>query len=404
MRILMLAQFYAPVIGGEERMVEALSVGLARRGHEVSVATLAQEGLPPSEWRDGVRIHRVHSAAQRLTRAYSEPGRRQAVPAPDPITVRGLRAVLANERPEVVHAHNWLVHSLVPLKRRSGAALVLSLHDMSFVCATKRFVHEGAPCSGPALAKCVVNASRHYGAVKGLPVALAVRGMQPALRRAVDLFLPVSRAVADGCGLQASGLPYEVAPNFLDDAPVEDAPPVGLPEDGFLLFVGDLVEEKGIHVLLDAYGGLDAAPPLVLIRRPYSARLRALPANVLMLGPRPHAEVLAAWRRCSVAIVPSTWPEPFGLVALEAQAAGKPVVASRVGGLGDIVVDDETGVLVPPGDAEALGRALRRLLLDPDERDRMGASARRHAACFAASPALRRMEALYARARAQRGR
>jgi glycosyltransferase involved in cell wall biosynthesis len=224
--------------------------------------------------------------------------------------------------------------------------------------------------------------------------------MQPAVRRAVDLFLPVSRAVAHDCGLDAMGLPYEVMPNFLDDelaAPAPDQPPAGLPEGPFVLFVGDLVDEKGIDLLLDAYAGLEAAPPLVLIGRPYSERLSSLPPNVLMLGPCPHDQVLSAWRRCSVGVVPSIGPESFGLAALEAQAAGKPVIATRVGGLDEVVVDAETGVLVPPGDVGALRGALRALLSDEGARARMGRSARRHAARFAASQALPRMEDVYTR-------
>ena len=398
----MLAQFYPPMIGGEERMVETLSVGLARRGHSVSVATLLSNTLPEYEERDGVRIHRIPSVGQRLGRVFSESGRRHAPPAPDPASVLRLRRLLLQERPDVVHAHNWLVHSILPLKRRCGAALVLSLHDMSLVCATKRFVRDGAPCSGPALGKCVVNASRHYGLAKGVPVALTLRGMQPAVRKAVDLFLPVSRAVARDCGLDAMRLPYEVMPNFLDAELEEPSPrdrlPAGLPDDGFLLFVGDLVAEKGIDVLLDAYAGLHAPPPLVLIGRRYSKRLDTAPAGVLVLGPRPYEEVLSAWRRCSVGVVPSTGPESFGLVALEAQAAGRPVIATRVGGLDEVVVDGVTGVLVKPGDVGALRDALRWLLSDAAACARMGRAARRHAAQFTASHALPRTEAAYAHA------
>jgi glycosyltransferase involved in cell wall biosynthesis len=403
MRILMLAQFYPPIIGGEERLVETLSVGLARRGHAVSIATLRHDGLPDHEERDGVRIHRIPSVGQRLGRIFSETGRRHAMPAPDPAGLRRLRRLLLDEQPEIVHGHNWLVHSFVPLKRESGAALVLSLHDMSLVCATKRFVRHGVACDGPALGKCLVNASRHYGPAKGVPVALAVRATQPAVREAVDMFLPVSRAVAQACDLEAMRLPYEITPDFLDDDFYDDAPGnvalAGAPDDGFLLFVGDLVADKGIDVLLDAYAGLDAAPPLVLIGRPYSERLnKELPSNVLMLGPRPHAEVRSAWRRCSVGVAPSIGPEAFGLAALEAQATGTPIVATRAGGLVEVVIHEETGLLVAPGDAKALRAALQRLLSDADTRARMGRAARRHAARFA----LPRIEDIYARVRRAR--
>jgi glycosyltransferase involved in cell wall biosynthesis len=84
----------------------------------------------------------------------------------------------------------------------------------------------------------------------------------------------------------------------------------------------------------------------------------------------------AVWEACDVAVVPSTAPEPFGLVAVEAMAAGKPVVAAAHGGLLDIVEDGNTGLLVPPGDAAALAGALSRLADDEGLRRRMGDAGR----------------------------
>ena len=81
-------------------------------------------------------------------------------------------------------------------------------------------------------------------------------------------------------------------------------------------------------------------------------------------------------RRALFSVVPTILPETFGIVALEAGAAGKPVIASDVGGLPDVVVDVETGYLVPPGQAPTLRTAIERLLADPALRGRMGAAAR----------------------------
>ncbi len=83
----------------------------------------------------------------------ADPERAYAPPAPDPLAVRDLRQAIRRFRPDVVHAHNWLVHSYLPLERRSGAAFVLSLHDYSLVCATKRFFYKGGVCSGPGAAQ-----------------------------------------------------------------------------------------------------------------------------------------------------------------------------------------------------------------------------------------------------------
>ena len=217
----MLAQFYAPIVGGEERMTESLAVALARRGHDVAVATLGQEGQDTGEVRDGVRVIRLGGLAQRVPALFSDSGRRHAPPAPDPATVLALRRVLASERPDIVHAHNWLAHAYLPLRRSSAAAYVLSLHDYSLVCATKRLMERGKqPCSGPAPLKCARCASVQYGRLAGPAISLLTRASGAAQRRAVDLFVPVSGEVAARCGLERGDAPYEVLPNFLIEEPV----------------------------------------------------------------------------------------------------------------------------------------------------------------------------------------
>lgn len=103
--------------------------------------------------------------------------------------------------------------------------------------------------------------------------------------------------------------------------------------------------------------------------RPYLESLGWLDADALV----------AAHARCHVSVAPALWPEPFGIVAVEAMAAGRPVVASATGGLESIVADGETGLLVPPGNTVALAAALERLIEDRELVTRMGAAARMRA-------------------------
>lgn len=406
MRVLMLAQFYAPVLGGEELMTESLSVSLARRGHDVAVATLRQPGLARYEERDGVRVHRLGGLAQRFGRLFSEDGRRHAAPAPDPETVLDLRRVLARERPDVVHAHNWLAHAYLPLRRGNPAAYLLSLHDYSLVCATKRLMRRGEPCDGPGLTKCVVCASEHYGRAVGPPVALATMLSGRAQQRAVDLFLPVSNAVATRCGLAARRLPYEVVPNFrLDRGPTtaaDDSPAAELPDGPFILFVGDVTTDKGVGILIEAHARMETRLPLVLIGRVNDARLVEGHPDVISLGLLRHEAVLAAWERCTVGVVPSIWPDSFPTVALEAMAAGAAIVVSRIGGLPEAVTDEDSGLIVEPGDVAGLAAALERLLGDPALRSRLGAGALIRVEQFSAPAVVPRYEQAYERALATR--
>src|SRR3990170_407667 len=139
----MLSQFYPPVVGGEEQLVRNLSRELAARGHTVAVATLGMDGGEAFDMDGQVRVYRLGSLTQRASWLYRDIGRRHAPPFPDLETAMELRRVLRRERPEIVHAHNWMLHSFLPFKRSSGAALVVTLHDYSLVCAQKRLRCQG---------------------------------------------------------------------------------------------------------------------------------------------------------------------------------------------------------------------------------------------------------------------
>lgn len=400
MRILMLADFYPPFAGGVARHVSGLSRELVERGHEVAVATFEGDGLAPYEIDHGVRVYRIRGTTQRLTPLFKDSKRRWAPPFPDPELTWALRQVIARERPDIVHAHTWLVHSFLPLKAWSGAKLVLTMHEYSLVCAKKNPIFRGAVCDGPGLMKCLSCSADHYGRVKGAPAVLALRTMSAPLRRAVDLFLAVSGDAAMWCDLAGDRLPYDVIPNFMPDHVVE--PECGhepylaqLPRENYLLFVGALGRHKGVPVLLDAYAGLVDPPPLVLIGIPWADMPTTFPANVTVLENWPHDAVMQAWSRSCLALVPSVVPESFGIVVIEAMASGRPVIASRIGGLPELVSDGETGLLVPPGDPIALRGAIARLLADPDLAERMGQAGRRKAREFRTSNVIPRIERAY---------
>jgi glycosyltransferase involved in cell wall biosynthesis len=369
MRILLLSQFYPPVIGGEERHVRNLGKALAQRGHDVSVGTLMQPGSPETELDGTVPVHRLRGTLQRLPGLHTDSERRHAPPFPDPELSLGLKRLVAQQRPDIVHAHNWIYASFLPLKGPSGARLVVTLHDYGLVCAKKNFMHLGVHlCGGPALTKCLPCAAGHYGAVKAAATAFGNWASSFAARRVVDRFIAVSHAVARHTGLAEGGVPYEVIPNFVpNDVGMLDPEDVclrELPGDGFILFVGDLMRLKGIDVLLNAYAGLERAPPLVLIGRRVADTPSEFPPNVHVFSTWPHAAIMHAWRRSLFGVLPSVGPEACATVIMEAMASGKAVVATDIGGMPDLVDHGETGLLVPPGDSQALAHAIQALLKD----------------------------------------
>lgn len=154
--------------------------------------------------------------------------------------------------------------------------------------------------------------------------------------------------------------------------PVAMSAPPRLPREGVVrqfVYLGRLVPNKGCDVLLRALAMVQDARVLVLgegsERGPLEALARELHiADRVEFGGWADAEgVATALRRSAALVVPSLWPEPFGLVALEAFREGCPVLASRVGGLAEIVDDGTTGFLVPPNEPRALADAMSRILV-----------------------------------------
>jgi glycosyltransferase involved in cell wall biosynthesis len=348
-------------------------------------------------------VYRIRSSMQRVPWLFSGSERQYAPPFPDPEAMLTMRRIILHERPEIIHAHNWLIHSFLPLKAWSGAQLIVTLHNFSLVCAKMTFMYHKALCNGHGLMKCLDCAVQYYGLAKGIPIVLSHQLMGLAERGAVDMFLAVSQAVAVGNGLVGSRLPFQVIPNFiLDDVgvPRGDAQPYleQLPGDDYLLFVGVLGRMKGVDVLLRAYADLTDAPPLVLIGH-QAPDWPILPLdrlhNVFVLKDWPHYAIMEAWRRSIMALVPSVVPEACSTVVMEAMSAGRPVIASRIGGMIDLVADRETGFLVQPGNPSELRQAIEQLLANPHLRSRMGQASLRKVVEFQASTVVPRIEHVY---------
>src|SRR5260370_14700125 len=334
-------------------------------------------------WGGGVGGYRVRCARGRAPWFLGDGGRQSAPPFPDPEVMLALRRIIVHEQPEIVHAHNWLVYSFLPLKAWSGARLIVTLHSYDLVCAKTTLLYQGSSCDGPGFTKCLGCTAESYGLAKGIHTVLSRWVMDLVRGGAVERVLRVGQPAGGGNGLVGSRLRFQVIPNFLPGDvgwPQGDIEPylAQLPAGDYLLFVGALSRQKGVDVLLRAYAGLPNAPPLVLIGYPtpgWSISSVDCPDNVFVLKAWPRYAIMEAWRRSMLALAPSVVPETFGMVVMEAMSTGRPVIASRIGGLIDLVADGETGFLVQPGDSLALQQAIERLLAGPDLRRRMGQAA-----------------------------
>jgi glycosyltransferase involved in cell wall biosynthesis len=397
MKILQLTDLFTPIIGGAELHVLYLAREQTRRGHDVSVVTLVGPGGEATDRIEdvGFRVHRIKPAYTRLRWAWSSADKPYHPPFPDPIVARDLQRIIKRERPDVVQAHNWIAYSYLAIKSRISPPLLWTQHDYSLACPKKTLLYyrDAGVCPGPALGRCVACSAEQYGSTKGAAVTLGLFASNAALHRRIDRVIAVSTPVARVAKL-ALGLPNDRVKVVngsieVDAAVVADAPPRPefLPkDDGYLLFVGALGVYKGVTDLLDAFELLgDDAPPLVVLGTPRSDTPTDWPDRVIVRENVPHDQVMAAWRHCGIGVLPSRWAEPYPLVALEAAAAGCPLVATRIGGFAEIVADGVTGLLVPPSDPAALARAIRQLLDNPQMAREMGEAAHQKAQDFTVS-------------------
>jgi glycosyltransferase involved in cell wall biosynthesis len=407
-RLLLATDHYLPFIGGAHRQTHLLARHMVSRGHEVAVVTPWHGGLPTREEDEGIVVHRVRQLRTVVPALVRDSSQRHQPPFPDPVSIRALRRVLRETRPDLVHVNGWLAFSLTAAMAGQRIPLLVSAREYTYFCATRTMLHQGLPCSGPAPRKCLACAADYYGAAKGVVTAASVAAGRPLLARRMTGLHSVSTYVHDVtleylCGGREAaterGLVQATIPSVLDgnvdvhDGRVDDCL-ARLPREPYVMFVGAFREAKGLNVLFDAYARLDAPPPLVLMGTIKRDAPAVFPPDATIITDVPHAAVMAAWEGAMFGVMPSNWPEPLGMVLAEALSMGRPVIGTQIGGHADIV-DETCGILVPQGDAEALAEAMRTLIDDPELRGRMGLAARERARTFAAEAVLPRYEQLY---------
>ena len=366
MKVLMVSWEYPPVvIGGLGRHVHHLATALAANGHDVVVLSRRPFGTDPASHPSTDGIHegvRVIAAAQDPHEFDFGTDMMAWTLAMGHAMIRaGLQLHTQGWLPDVVHAHDWLVaHPAIALAEFFDAPMVSTIH--------------------------ATEAGRHSGWVAG-PISRQVHASESWLARESDALIACSHSMADeitelfGPGLSA----VTVIRNGIDSSRWPFAARTGRPDPPELLYVGRLEYEKGVHDAIAALPQIRRAHPgttltvagdgtqqdwLIDVARKH----RVLKA-VRFAGRLDHDALLAALHRADLAVLPSHY-EPFGIAALEAAAAGIPLVASDAGGLGEAVIDGETGLSFPPRDVAALATAVCRALDDPAAAQQRAVAAR----------------------------
>lgn len=353
----MLTWEYPPlVVGGLGRHVEAVSRELVRAGHEVWVVTRGEKDEQVDEIASGVRIRRA--AVDPLAIDFTTESLLAWAQASEHALLRAALPLLGHARPEVVHAHDWLVaQSSITLAGAARAPLVATIH--------------------------ATEGGRHQGWLPA-PLNRAIHSVESWLARSADEIITCSRALRAETARLFDLDPdtVTVVPNGIDLARWRAMARDGgwtredFGADGPLIaFAGRLVHEKGLQTLLAALPRVRRRRPgtrvVVAGTGPYEDSLREqaralrVARAVEWLGFVPEPQVAGLLGTADVAVVPSLY-EPFGLIPLEAAAAGTPAIVSTTGGLADLHADGVATAAFPPGDAAALAAAIDGVLSDTE--------------------------------------
>jgi glycogen synthase len=369
MKVLMVSWEYPPVvIGGLGRHVHHLAKALADAGHEVVVLSRRPSNTDPSTHPSTDKIAegvRVVAAAQDPHEFDFGSDMMAWTLAMGHSMVRAGLAIKGGRnrpwRPDVVHAHDWLVaHPAITLAEHFDVPLISTIH--------------------------ATEAGRHSGWVSGA-ISRQVHTVESWLVNESDSLITCSASMSDeitelfGPGLAET----RVIRNGIDAARwsfAKRCPRTGPPH---LVYLGRLEYEKGIHDLIAALPRIRRTHPGTTLTiagtgtqqswLAEQARKHKVLKATTFVGHLDHEQLVRLLHAADAVVLPSHY-EPFGIVALEAAATGIPLVTSNVGGLGEAVINGTTGMSFPPHDITALATAVRAVLDDPDAAQRMAVAAR----------------------------
>jgi len=358
MKILQINKFYF-LKGGSERYLFDLSKLLKQKGHKVIPFSMKDERNLPSEYSEyfieNINLHKFN-IINIIKFFYNYEA------------VRNLEELIRREKPDIAHLHN-IAHQLTPaiinVLKKNNIPVVQTLHDYKLICPNSKLFTNGKyceACRGGRYYNCFLRNCMHKSR------AMSFLGMLEAYLNSkikkvydgVDMFIAPSefmRNVSLKFGI--SGKKIKVINNFVEALNLKSDPVMAV--DDYLLYFGRLSDEKGIASLLEAMKNVKSAIKLKIVGAgPDRNKLESiskkmeLENKVEFLGPKYGAALADLINGSMAVVIPSVWPENMPYSLLESMSAGKAVIASRTGGMGEIIENGTNGFLFSPGNIREL--------------------------------------------------
>jgi glycosyltransferase involved in cell wall biosynthesis len=383
MKVLQLYNDYRSHQGGEEAVVRGNMAVYDRHGVEARLVTRSSKGI------EGQPAGRARAFFSGI---YSWSARRDIADE--------LRAF----RPDIVHAHNlypWFSPSVLSACRRAGVPAVVTVHNFGLTCPHWSHIRKGEECTrclGGREYWCVLrNCRENVFESVGYALRSAVARRLKLFHDNVTIFIALTQFARQW--LAAAGFAPDRIAVLRNMAPILEIPS-DTRKGTYAAFVGRLSHEKGGDLLMEAARRVPGVPILIAGDGPMKAAWSTQgPSNVTLRGLVAREEMPGVYRGARFVVVPSTRFDMCPMAIVEAMGYGLPVIASRAGGLPELVEDEVTGLLFNPGDTEDLARKMHELWADPDRCSVMGQAAWERAGReFAEDTYFRRLMAIYERA------
>jgi len=380
MKILFCNKYFYPKGGADIVMLDTARL-LQERGHKVVFFAMHHALNLPSEFSpffvSPVDYDRRTSFSQKVKAAgrvlYSLEARKK------------IRDLIAQEKPDLVHLHNiyhQLSPSIIDEIHRHHIPMVMTLHDYKLVCPIYTRLLNGRECE-------LCTQGRYYHCLwhrctKGSVGMSLVNTLEMYLHHHIlhvyeKIGVFISPSLYLKTKLEEMGFSGKIVwlPNFVR---VEEFQPAFGSEENSIVYFGRLSREKGVATLIEAVKGLPVNLKIIgdgPQREELESQVRSASMNnVLFLGYLQGKDLQEAVSKSRFVVLPSEWPETFGLVVIESYALGKPVLGARIGGIPELVRVHETGLTFEPGNVENLREKICFLASQPDLLTKMGKQAR----------------------------
>ncbi len=284
-----------------------------------------------------------------------------------------LEELIKREKPDIAHLHN-IAHQLSPaiinVLKKHNIPIAQTLHDYKLICPNYRLYSKNKVCH-----KCI--GAKYYNCffrkcVKNSYLKSFLGMLEAYLHNnilktydLIDIFIAPSRFMKDTCvKFGISDKKIKVLKHFVDDKYFS----VNSETEDYLLYFGRIAKEKGIDVLLNSIKIIDKGVKLKIIGagpdfKNYKSQIQNLKLSekVELIGPKHGDELINFIKKAKAIIMPSVWPENMPYSLLEAMAIGKTVITSQIGGMTELIKNNENGFLFKAGDSEELARVIKNL-------------------------------------------